>query len=442
MCIRDSFQGDDGVQGVVGFVGVQGATGPSGNQGNPGVDFKISRSYATESDRISASGINLPPNGEYGIIAGPTSSSDYGKLYLYSGGSWSFVSDMSSQGIQGLSGPTGVVGVQGHQGDSGLDITGDQGHQGDSGHQGSSGQQGFQGDTGGSQGPQGNQGVQGSTGSVAILNTAGLIYVDSNASETVSLGTGLIITGSQGSRILSLRPNRPELDVNHVYAYSCSDAAGSSILADSGLNTVNMTLAGGEATAYSLSVYRFGMSPWVRSLRDNNASIATTTSLNFTAGVITVEFVMVPFSIPGALAYRYLFSMYDSTNTYTAYIHFYNGGNAYAGVRSVAGLDTFTSVSSGGVTIGRPTHYMMVFDNTEATAANRLKLYVNGILFSTATGTGGSGTALPTLTKLSLGGNITVSTGSPQGYFRDLRISNIARNATYALTSATALLSL
>jgi hypothetical protein len=166
------FQGDQGIQGTIGTqgtTGVQGAKGDQGYQGITGQGFIIYQTYNSVAALLAD---NTCPDGQFGLVGGSLSQSDpdYGKLYLRSGGTWSFTTDMSVQGIQGSTGAQGSTGQQGFKGDQGNQ--GDQGargFQGDQGRQGSQGDRGFQGFQGlkgdkGDKGDQGDRGFKGDQG--------------------------------------------------------------------------------------------------------------------------------------------------------------------------------------------------------------------------------------------------------------------------------------
>ena len=169
------FQGFQGIQGTVGTqgtTGVQGAKGDQGYQGITGQGFIIYQTYNSVSALLAD---NTCPDGQFGLVGGSLSQSDpdYGKLYLRSGGVWSFTTDMSVQGIQGSTGAQGSTGQQGFKGDQGNQgdqgargFQGDQGRQGSQGDRGSQGFQGAKGDKGdkGDQGDRGFKGDQGDRG--------------------------------------------------------------------------------------------------------------------------------------------------------------------------------------------------------------------------------------------------------------------------------------
>jgi hypothetical protein len=233
--------------------------------------------------------------------------------------------------------------------------------------------------------------------------------------------------------------------------YNCDEVTGSAALTSTGTLSANLTLAGGEGTAYSLETYRFGgYTPWLRSIRDGNAAIATTTSANFpSGGGITIEIVAVPFLFAPSLGYRSFIELRSADNAFYAYMNYYNGANIYGGIRTVSGQDSYTSLSGFSATAGTMYHYMMVFDPSDSLGAEgfslsgdrRMKFYVNGNIFSWAAATGGIGTAFPSaLTKIWLCGASSGAIYSPFAYVKHVRISSIPRNKEYAMRSAQAYL--
>ena len=440
-------QGTSGVQGTVGFVGIPGPTGTRGPQGYQGTNFSISKVYSSEADRTSATGGNLPGDGEYAVIGGDETSSDYGRLYLYSGGSWTYKSDMSMQGIQGPTGTSGDAGPQGYQGYPGAPVTGDRGAQGSSGTQGSQGTQGHQGivGTGGSQGAQGDPGPQGYQGNTVLAPSGtGLIYVSGGNPEVVTLDSGLTVSGSLGSRTLryKLSSSRPALDANHIHVYNCDEVPGSTVLVDSGTGGKNLTLAGGEGTMYSLGTYRFGSAvPWVRCLVDGSSSAsASTSALNISSDHITMEAVVTWTSRTDGTAWRNLIQLRDASTSQALYAETYNGYVYGVFYRSSQGYTYSTQTFR--PELNRPYHIMFVYSSTYANAWESTKTYINGVLQDGGAAGLAAGGAVSSLNTLTLGGQSTFNGRSTQFYIRDVRISNVRRDATYAFSTAKALLSL
>lgn len=136
-------RGPQGIQGPTGPTGPQGAEGPQGpqgSQGNTGAAFHIAHVYGSYSALVGDS--DPPTNvgistGQFAIVGGNTSATEYGYTYLYKGSgngnvgtnnAWQFVVDIPTQGVTGPQGPTGAQGASGSQG-----ATGSQGPAGDDG---------------------------------------------------------------------------------------------------------------------------------------------------------------------------------------------------------------------------------------------------------------------------------------------------------------------
>jgi len=127
-------RGPQGVQGPAGPTGPQGAEGPqgpTGAAGSAGGAFHIAHVYGSyaalvgDSDPPSNVGIST---GQFAIVGGSTSATEYGYTYLYKGSgngdvgtnnAWQFVIDIPTQGVQGPTGPTGPQGSAGSQGATG-----------------------------------------------------------------------------------------------------------------------------------------------------------------------------------------------------------------------------------------------------------------------------------------------------------------------------------
>jgi len=434
-------QGTQGHQGEFGFVGDTGPQGYRGNQGASGSGFVISKVYNSEAARIAATGGNLPADGEFGLVAGLLDASfeDYGKLYLYKTATgWAYQADISVRGLTGSQGYQGDRGSQGVQGNTAANVPGVQGNPGYQGDPGSLGTQGYQAgiSTPGPQGYQGERGAQGSSSLVGAPAGTGLIYVNSGTLDPTlaSLGLGMELSGSSGSRVLVVGPQRPALDSNHIHVYNCSELSGAASLIDSGTGGKNLTITG-EGTEYTLGEVRFGSVPWLRGLKNNNTNVdyATNSSLSISCSPITIECVVVWQAFSSG--WNSLININNSD--FYMMIEAYNG-SVYGGVLR-GGSNTYTTQNIT-TKLNVPYHYMVVHDTSQA-APNNLKMYLNGVL----TGTSVTGTVTPSanpLTKISVGSviwNAGGQRGSSQCYIRDVRISNVARAASYAMQSANAL---
>lgn len=441
-------QGSQGYQGEFGYVGDTGPQGHRGNQGSSGQGFVISKVYNSEAARIAATGASLPADGEFGLVAGMLDASfdDYGKLYLYKTATgWAYQADMSIGGLLGSQGAQGDRGPQGAQGNSAANNPGPQGDVGNVGNPGDRGPQGYQAgaSTSGPQGYQGDRGIQGTSSLGSAPAGTGLIYVDSGTLDPTlySLGLGMEISGSSGSRVLVVGPQRPALDSNHVHVYNCNEAPGSTTLIDSGTGGKNLTLQGAVNTDYTLQETRYGSVPWLRSLRDANTSpVALSSTHNTSFSAFSIELVAVFNSLPAGA--RSIVQMQNTAGpivgvTNVAYLNM-SDGNMRGGLAVNGSTETYTATNSLTIpVVGIPNHYMVVYDPTLA-SPNIIKLYANGVLVATAGLVQHSTSNITGMSVFQICGYNTLSRSS-QCYIRDIRVSNIARSATYAMQMANAL---
>ena len=73
----------------------------------------------------------------------------------------------------------------------------------------------------------------------------GLLYVASSVLDPTiaSYGLGVSLSGSSGSRVLTIGQQRTTLDANHVHVYNCDEDPGSPALVDSGTGAKNATFS-------------------------------------------------------------------------------------------------------------------------------------------------------------------------------------------------------
>ena len=81
---------------------------------------------------------------------------------------------------------------------------------------------------------------------------------------------------------------------------------------------------------------------------------------------------------------------------------------------------------------GLPYHLMTVYDPD---SSPNFKFYVNGILINSGNASG----TLPTMTRVTVSNLAARGADSCKLYIRDIRVSNIARSASYAMEMANAL---
>jgi len=202
-------QGLTGAQGPQGLKGDQGDTGPQGIKGDNGIGFEIETIYNSVNELLSSS----VTTNKFGLVAGTLSQShpDYGRLYLYNGSDWEYITDMSVVGAAGVQGPEGPQGN-----------TGPEGPQGPQGVQGNTGPQGPIGNTG-AQGPQGNTGPQGPQG------IPGPNHLDDNVMMTFGTGNDVELFCNGSNMYMDLNANisnlliRDDSTEKFIFAKSSGD---------------------------------------------------------------------------------------------------------------------------------------------------------------------------------------------------------------------------
>lgn len=193
-------KGDTGPQGLQGIQGIQGntgATGPQGPIGPAGKNFNIRKTFESISAMEASKGAGFT-DGDFAMIASEVSDPDNSKLYVWDGGNFVYISDLS--GAQGIQGPQGIQGIQGVQGPQG-DI-GPQGPQGDKGEKGDIGPQGPVGPKGDA-GPQGPANVKLAEVDTRSDNNAPSWYlynygesIINEFKQTPTIGVNSILTGN------------------------------------------------------------------------------------------------------------------------------------------------------------------------------------------------------------------------------------------------------
>ena len=192
-------------QGAVGYTGSQGTSGYVGSKGDAGIGFTIAKSYSSVAALTADTSPTGITAGQFAIIeTASVENPENSRLYLWSGSSYSYVTDLS--GAAGITGPQGTTG---YTGSVGVGYTGSAGSQGDIGYTGSVGATGPTGSTGpagadgatgatGSQGPIGYTGSAGSGGGAFTGNLETALII-SNASPSISTSTGALqVTGGVG----------------------------------------------------------------------------------------------------------------------------------------------------------------------------------------------------------------------------------------------------
>jgi hypothetical protein len=231
----------------------------------------------------------------------------------------------------------------------------------------------------------------------------------------------------------------PAIDANHLYVYDCSEASGSTTLANTG-SGVNgtLTLHGTAGTDYLLSSQRIGRN--TKSFRslilDGAGYVASGTSCSITGGSLSLE--MFTWFDNDAQGMTDGNSMWVASAGGVDAIYFNNQYNGGAPVITLNGVGTFYSTEQDGIrsTINTATYYMATY----AGATGVLTYYVNGLAIGSITVTGGAH-AFPTVVQIGFNG-YPGSNNSVKGWYTQLRYSNIARSASYALATASTLLAM
>jgi hypothetical protein len=247
-------------------------TGPQGEQG---MGFFIEEIYTT----VAALLADTITAGHFGLVSTvDPANADNGKLYLYNGNTWTFITDMSVQGIQGPTGPQGEQGIQGE-----------------------TGAQGIQGETG-LQGPQGEPGDItnfATTAQIIANNTVGGI----EAGQTIPVGTTL----QEFIQLLLIKVFYPTFTTQ---SFSLSDNVSNTV--ESGTVNASLTLT----ASFNRGLIRGDV---VGGIWDANAT------QNFRAGAAT-SFVIAGANM-GTTNVRTLTNelVEDGANTYSATVNYAQG---------------------------------------------------------------------------------------------------------------------
>lgn len=222
---------------------------------------------------------------------------------------------------------------------------------------------------------------------------------------------------------------RPLVDANHLHVWNCDESPGATELVDC-VGGKNLTLHGTPGIDYTLGTNILGATPWLRILQDGSSTVpADNFTLNVNSNAYTLECV-VYFTENVQPYYSERNFMVLSGATQAAYIschrnnyrnvhsHVWNQGNETGTAQSV---DTLDNVA---------THFMFSYSSSTFT------LFENGVArYATAS----PPYAAPiTMTAMQLCGALWLAS-TPKCYIRDVRVSNITRDATYAAAAAAAL---
>lgn len=235
---------------------------------------------------------------------------------------------------------------------------------------------------------------------------------------------------------------RPLIDANHIHVWNCDETSGTTLVDSVG--GANLTINGTSGVDYTLGEQPGGSSvPFIRGLNAATSYVmAQSTGLNVSTSAITLEYVVRMTELPGGLDYRFISRIESEApnpmhGAYSGFIT-YTGQLGYGGTFK-EGNNSYTSITGYINSVPNPTinttyHMMFTYD---ANDSNNVKFYINGVLAANEQQEQVTGN-LSNMTKFTLGGTSGYNY-SIAGYVRDVRVSNIARDATYGLAAYAAL---
>jgi hypothetical protein len=236
-----------------------------------------------------------------------------------------------------------------------------------------------------------------------------------------------VATGTAGSA--------PAIDANHQYVYSLTEAAGSTTLANTG-NGANgtLTLAGVSGTDYVIASKAIGRAlSSYRGLKTGTTlgGASSGTACSVAGGSITLEcFVRLSQDNTGTAS---IISVDAGTANDWMCIQSTSVGVYYAAI-GIGGAYSFTTNWNPQPYLFTPLHLMATYD----AVTGALKLYSNGVVVASASL---APAPLATMTRVNVGAFGPIySTQSFLGWVTQARVSNVARDAAYALATAETLL--
>jgi len=242
---------------------------------------------------------------------------------------------------------------------------------------------------------------------------------------------------------ISTGTSSPAIDANHIYVYDCSETSGTTFFnKGSGVNG-NATLQGTANTSYYIGSKMIGRN--VTGFRNliagtsGTGGATTGNSCSITGGSVSVEMLVVlnDIKVDGAADPQgAFFRVQNATNTdYVQISSSYYSTSIYASA-GVTGWGVASTSAISLVANGSRYHFLLTYDGTNG----NIKFYVNGIL--EGQNSLGGAAALPTLTKIWIGSDNNAGWGCIQSWIAHMRVSNITRSASYAMSSAESFLAL
>jgi hypothetical protein len=249
-----------------------------------------------------------------------------------------------------------------------------------------------------------------------------------------------VLTDPYGNAIATASGgSAPAIDANHIYVYGCTEAAGSTVLVNTGSGANgNLTIQGTQYTDYFLSSKAIGRN--AKSFRNLNLSGVggawSGTSCSITGGSATIEAFVKPNCLQAAATSGTIIACYGAT-TANDFLLIETTGNdsSYRAVVNIAGTAQFAQYFTVSNDAGGH-HLMASYNGTTGT----LNVYVDGALETTATY--GSAHSLATMITMVIGNTYSSTTTSYRGWITQARFSNIARSVSYAATTTETLVAM
>lgn len=241
---------------------------------------------------------------------------------------------------------------------------------------------------------------------------------------------GLVVGGAGG-----VGGSPPSSDANSLHYYLFQDAAGSATVADTGVGTTaNLTIAGTENLAFKKQCTGLYLPQYGRvntRLYDGTNSAgafsANTAGLQPAAAAITAEAFFVPVKAPAYNGTALVVGLDDNSFNNVFWMGHISSG--WQCSLKTANVDHVTTAQAP-VMYGEPHHLMAVYNSADAT--NTLRLYLDGNQIAAANYALGNHPAFTRLTVGNYSGNAIFAADIRVGY---VRVSNTARDATYAAST-------
>lgn len=278
----------------------------------------------------------------------------------------------------------------------------------------------------------------GDTYAVTSGVAAGDRYACFVAGAWALLAAGATAADARAAIAAAYDPGARAIDVNHVYAWRCDDAAGAGTVA-AGAGGVAMTLTGSTWVQGDGGLYRGGRALHLTA-GAAGADSAVSGAITPPAGSMSVELDFL-LSIPNGIAFgasqTMLFGLNNGAGGNYLYLRLSWSAGAsgfQAGWKPNASAEQATSIGAlpgSSVPPGVPHHALLTITKGSGSSNGTMSLYLDGTLVHTATGiydaglAGGGGTWVATLAS-------PVNTVAPLMRVGEVLISDTARDAAYA----------